>query len=367
VNWAITEKGYSQRRACALVGIDPRVYRYRSTRGDDGPLRRRLRELSSERRRFVAAQPDASVTWCFDVFEESALQTATAVGGRATTDLDALLSADDVDAVLIASPTNTHVDMILRSAAAGKPILCEKPIDVDMARVEQCREELAAYDTPVQLGFNRRFDPSHAGVQKAVAAGEIGDLELLVITSRDPGPPPPRAILEACGGLFRDTTIHDMDMARFVLGEEPVEVFAMAANRVDPVFAELNDVDTAMILMRTESGALCHINNSRRTNYGYDQRVEAFGAKGMVRSNNHRPSEVTRYTSGGTATRDELLYFFIERYRAAYEAEIREFIDCITAGRPPKVTFEDGRRALVLSEAALKSYETNRPVGVDYT
>lgn len=316
--------------------------------------------------RLVEMQPDASVAWCFDVAEESAARTAAAVGAKATTDLDALLGAEDVDAVLIASPTNTHVDMILRSAEAGKPILCEKPIDVDMARVEECREKLGAFDVPVQLGFNRRFDPSHAGVQKAVASGEIGELELLVITSRDPGPPPPRAILEACGGLFRDTTIHDMDMARFVLGEEPVEVFAMAANRVDPVFAELNDVDTAMIVMRTASGALCHINNSRRTNYGYDQRVEAFGARGMVRSNNHRPSEVSRYGEGGTATRDGLLHFFIERYRAAYEAEIREFIERVTAGRPPNVTFEDGRRALVLSEAALKSYQTNRPVEVVY-
>ena len=140
----------------------------------------------------------------------------------------------------------------------------------------------------------------------------------------------------------------------------------MAANRVDPIFAELNDVDTAMIVMRGASGALCHINNSRRTNYGYDQRVEAFGAEGMVRSNNHRPSEVSRHGAGGTATRDELLYFFIERYRAAYEAEIRDFIDQVTAGSPPNVTFEDGRRALLLSEAALKSYETNKPVEVDY-
>ena len=317
--------------------------------------------------RIVAEQPDAVVTWCFDVFEENACRSAEAVGAKVTTDLSALLGADDVDAVLIASPTNTHVEMILRSAEAGKPILCEKPIDVDIEKVEECREKLRAYDAFLQLGFNRRFDPSHSGVKDAVAKGEIGDLELLVITSRDPGPPPARAILDACGGLFRDTTIHDMDMARFVMGEEPVEVYAMAANRVDPVFAELGDVDTAMIVMRAESGALCHINNSRRTNYGYDQRVEAFGANGMVRSNNHRPSEVTRYGVGGTATRDELMYFFIERYRAAYEAEIRSFIDQVTAGKPPKVTFEDGRRALILSEAALKSYQTNQPVKVDYS
>lgn len=317
--------------------------------------------------RLVAIQPDAGVTWCFDPVEASAAATARAVGARATTDIDSLLSAGDVDAVLIASPTDTHVDMILRAAQAGKPILCEKPIDVDIGKVEACREALRAYDVPLQLGFNRRFDPSHAAVQAAVAAGEIGALELLVITSRDPGPPPPRPILEACGGLFRDTTIHDMDMARFVMGEDPVEVYAMAANRVDPVFAELGDVDTAMIVMRAESGALCHINNSRRTNYGYDQRVEAFGAGGMVRSNNHRPTETSRHGAGGTGTRDELLHFFIERYRAAYEGEIRDFIACVLAGRPPSVSFEDGRRALLLSEAALESCRTNQPVKVDYS
>lgn len=141
--------------------------------------------------RLVALQPDAQVTWCYDLFEVSAARTAAAVGAKPTTDLDRLLGADDVDAVLIASPTNTHVEMILRSAQAGKPILCEKPIDVDIAKVEECREKLSAFDVPLQLGFNRRFDPSHAGVHKAVAAGEVGALELLVITSRDPGPPPP--------------------------------------------------------------------------------------------------------------------------------------------------------------------------------
>lgn len=314
----------------------------------------------------VAAQPDAGVTWCFDVDQARADATARKVGARASTDVDAVLAADDVDAVLIASPTNTHVDLILRSAAAGKPILCEKPIDVDIAKVEECREKLKQFDVPLQLGFNRRFDPSHRAVRDAVAAGEVGPLELLVITSRDPGPPPPRPILEACGGLFRDTTIHDFDMARFVLGEEPVEVYAMAANRVDPIFAELNDVDTAMIVMRAESGALCHINNSRRTNYGYDQRVEAFGAEGMVRSNNLRPTQISRHNGAGTGQRDPLLHFFIERYQQAYAAEIRDFIDHLIAGKAPSVGFEDGRRALLLSEAAIRSYRENRPVEVDY-
>lgn len=323
----------------------------------------RIGEMHAE---IISQQPDAEVTWCYDVDADRAGITAEKVGARASTDVDSILAADDVDAVLIASPTNTHVELILKSAEAGKPILCEKPIDVDIAKVEDCREKLRAFDVPLQLGFNRRFDPSHRAVAEAVARGEIGPLELLVITSRDPGPPPPRPILEACGGLFRDTTIHDFDMARYVLGEEPVEVYAMAANRVDPIFAELDDVDTAMIVMRAESGALVHINNSRRTNYGYDQRVEAFGGEGMVRSNNLRPTEVSRYSGAGTQRRDELLYFFIERYRAAYEGEIRDFIESLRAKRAPSVSFEDGRRALLLSEAAITSFRENRPVTVRY-
>ena len=314
----------------------------------------------------IATDTTASVSWCYDVDKKRAKETAADVGAKVADDVDQVLAADDVDAVLIASPTDTHVDLILRSAKANKPILCEKPIDVDLSKVEECREQLAEFDVPLQMGFNRRFDPSHRAVHDAVRNGEIGDLELLVITSRDPGPPPPRPILEACGGLFRDTTIHDFDMARFVLGEEPVEVFAMASNRVDPVFAELNDVDTAMVTMQTSSGTLCHINNSRRTNYGYDQRVEAFGALGMVRSNNVRPTEVSRYGEGRTAQRDPLLYFFIERYRAAYAAEINDFLDCLKAKRPPSVSFEDGRRALILAEAAIQSRKENRPISVDY-
>ncbi|MDH3660609.1 MAG: inositol 2-dehydrogenase [Alphaproteobacteria bacterium] len=314
----------------------------------------------------IATDTPASVSWCYDVDPDRAKQAAAEVGAKVADNVDQVLAADDVDAVLIASPTDTHVDLILRSADAGKPILCEKPIDVDLHKVEDCRERLAKFDVPLQMGFNRRFDPSHRAVHDAVRTGEIGDLELLVITSRDPGPPPPRPILEACGGLFRDTTIHDFDMARFVLGEEPVEVFVMASNRVDPIFAELNDVDTAMVTMRTASGTLCHINNSRRTNYGYDQRVEAFGALGMVRSNNVRPTEVTRYGEERTAQRDPLLHFFIERYREAYAAEIRDFLDCLKTKRSPSVSFEDGRRALILAEAAIKSLKENRPVSVDY-
>ena len=314
----------------------------------------------------IAAQPNAAVSWCCDTDLSRAQAAARKTGGRATSDISEVLASDDVDAVLIASPTNTHVELILRAAETGKPIFCEKPIDLDIRKVEACRDQLESRDVLLQMGFNRRFDPGHRSVRDAVAAGEIGPLELLSITSRDPGPPPPRPILEACGGLFRDTTIHDFDMARFVMGEDPVEVFAMAACRVDPVFAELNDVDTAMIVMRSESGALCHINNSRRTNYGYDQRIEAFGKDGLVRSNNLRPTEVSRYSSAGTRRGDQLLHFFIERYKTAYEKQFQAFLDAVASGRPPEVTYEDGRKALILAEAAIASFKGNRPTAVKY-
>lgn len=309
---------------------------------------------------------DAEVTWCFDIDIDRAKITAESVSAQYTNDISKIFKANDFDAILIASLTNTHVELILKSAEYGKPILCEKPIDIDINKVELCKKELLKYDVPIQIGFNRRFDPSHKFVKDSVHNGEIGDLELLVITSRDPGPPPPRQILEACGGLFRDTTIHDFDMARFILKEEPEEIFAMASNLVDPIFAELNDFDTSMIIMKTQSGSMCHINNSRRTNYGYDQRVEAFGKGGMVQSNNLRPKEVSIFNEKSTDQKDLLLWFFIERYKEAYQAEIEDFIKNIKNSDKPSVTFEDGRKALILANTAYESIETGKAIKVKY-
>jgi len=309
---------------------------------------------------------DAEVTWCYDIDIDRAKITAESVSAKFTNDISEVFKANDFDAVLIASLTNTHVELILKSAECGKPILCEKPIDVDINKVELCKKELLKYNVPIQIGFNRRFDPSHKYVKDSVQNGKIGDLELLVITSRDPGPPPPRQILEACGGLFRDTTIHDFDMARYILKDEPTEIFAMASNLVDPIFAELNDFDTAMIVMKTQSGSMCHINNSRRTNYGYDQRVEAFGKDGMVQSNNLRPKEISIYNDKATDQQDLLLWFFIERYKEAYQAEIVDFIENIKNNDKPSVTFEDGRRALILANTAYESLEAGKAIYVKY-
>ncbi|MCP5153181.1 MAG: inositol 2-dehydrogenase [Ectothiorhodospiraceae bacterium] len=268
---------------------------------------------------------------------------------------------DACDAVLVASSTDTHVALVEAAARAGKPVLCEKPIDLDIARVEACRAVLDAHPVPVQIGFNRRYDPDHGALRTAVAAGEIGRLEMLLITSRDPAPPPPEYV-RVSGGLFRDMAIHDLDMARFVLGEEPVSVYAAASNLVDPAIGAAGDVDTAMVVLRTASGALCHIDNSRRAVYGYDQRIEAFGATGMLRSENHAGGTVSRFDAARTASRPPLPRFFLERYRESYRLELEDFVAALRDGRPPAVGFDDGYRALLLARAAERSSAEGRAV-----
>jgi myo-inositol 2-dehydrogenase/D-chiro-inositol 1-dehydrogenase len=270
-----------------------------------------------------------------------------------------------VDAVFIASSTDTHVDLLTRAAKAGKATLCEKPIDLDIARVDRCRDELAALDPApvVMVGFNRRFDPSFRALRERVQAGEIGKVEQVVITSRDPGPPPV-AYIKGSGGLFRDMTIHDFDMARYLAGEI-VEVQAMGAVLVDPAIGEIGDVDAAMVVIRAASGALVHVNNSRRCAYGYDQRIEAFGEKGMLQAGNRRPTTVEAWNATATAAKDPVLNFFIERYTEAYLAEIDHFVDCVEKGTKPLAGFAEGREALRLADAAVESLKSGRVVRID--
>ncbi len=312
----------------------------------------------------LAANPRAKLLYVYDVNAEAAAKTAALHDAAAAPSVEHVLKDKRVDAVLIASSTNTHVDLITASAKAGKAILCEKPIDLDIKRVEKCRKAIAGTKVPVQIGFNRRYDPSHKAVRDAVKRGEIGALELLVITSRDPGLAP-IAYLKVSGGIFRDMTIHDFDLARFILGNDPVvEVSATGSVMVDKDVGKLGDVDTAMVTMKARSGALVHINNSRRAVYGYDQRVEAFGSKGMVLSDNLRASTLTRYGATTTDAKEPLLNFFIERYGRAYLDELNEFIDCVDKGKKPSVDFEDGRRALILADAAWKSLKSGKTVSV---
>lgn len=313
----------------------------------------------------IAAHPRATLAGVYDIDAGAAAEVAARHGVAAAARAEDLLGRDDVDGVLIATATPTHADYIEAAVAAGKAALCEKPIDLSLARVERCRQAIAGASVPVQLGFNRRFDPGHRAAREALAEGAIGALHQVVITSRDPAMPP-RGYYESAGGLFRDMTIHDFDLARYMLGEEPTEVFALGGRLIDPdMMGALDDHDTAMIVMRTERGTQCHINNSRTAIYGYDQRVELLGDRGMVVSGNRRPHEMVRYCDSATGMAEPYLLFFIERYAEAFRAEIDAFVDCVDTGAAPLVGFEDGRRALILAEAAYRSLAERRLVRVD--
>jgi myo-inositol 2-dehydrogenase / D-chiro-inositol 1-dehydrogenase len=312
----------------------------------------------------VARHPRAELVAVYDVSREAAERVAAAQGVKAAASAEEIFSSADVDAVLIATATPTHADYIEMAVAARKAALCEKPIDLDLARVNACAAKIKGTKVPIQLGFNRRYDPGHSAARKAMLAGEIGDLHQVIITSRDPALPP-RAYLEAAGGLFRDMTIHDFDLARFMLGEEPAEVFALANALIDPdLGAALKEVDTAMFVLRTASGKQCHINNSRTAVYGYDQRVELMGTSGMLISDNRKPHELKRFTAKTTETSEPYQFFFLERYLEAFNAEIDGFVDCVEKNATPLASFEDGRRALILAEAAYLSMREKRLVKV---
>jgi len=309
----------------------------------------------------LATHPDVELQVVYDVAPAAARDVADQYDAKTVSSVADALSDDKLDAVLIASSTDTHVDLIQQAAQAGKAVLCEKPIDLDIQRVEQCRQILRQHQVPVQIGFNRRFDPGHRALRDAVAKEELGQLEALIISSRDPAPPP-LDYIKVSGGLFRDMMIHDFDLARFILGEEPTEISATGSVQIDPELHALGDVDSAMVWMKTASGKLCHINCSRRAVYGYDQRVEAFGEKGMLISGNHTATPVERYTEHTTAAREPLLNFFIERYQDAYTHQINAFIEAVTNGQRPTPDFEDGRRALLLADAANESLRSGQVV-----
>ncbi|MFC8680248.1 inositol 2-dehydrogenase [Microbacterium ureisolvens] len=301
----------------------------------------------------IAANPDAVLTRVADPFIDGARRVAERVGGQATEDSDEIFSSGDVDAVLIASPTPTHVDLIEKAVDAGIPVLCEKPIDLDIARVEALRPKVAAAGVPVALGFNRRFDPAFAEVRERVAAGEIGELEQLTIVSRDPAAPP-AAYIGVSGGIFRDMTIHDFDMARFFL-PDIVEVSAVGSTTFDPGAREHGDFDTAVVTLRAASGAVVTIINSRHSAVGYDQRLEAFGGKGSLQVANRATSLVSLSTATQTEARSPYEDFFLQRYAEAYAEELRAFVSLARGGASTSPTFDDGRAALLLADAAQRS------------
>ena len=315
----------------------------------------------------IAAHPRAKLAGVFDVDTRAASEVSTRHGVPAFASAQDALTATHVDAVLIATPTHTHVDFIEAGVRAGKAVLCEKPIDLSLNRVEGLKSRLEnrviGTDVPIMVGFVRRFDPGHLVARRAVVEGAIGDLHQVIVTSRDPAMAP-EAYLEASGGIFRDMTIHDLDLARFMLGEEIAHVSAHGSRMINPaLMARCNDFDTVAVTLITDSGKQALITNSRAAAYGYDQRVELFGTKGMVISDNHRDNRVTRHVVGATNVCAPLKRFFIERYAAAFTAEIDHFVDVIEGRAQVSVGFEDGRIALALADAWLRSAAEGRTVG----
>lgn len=302
----------------------------------------------------IARHPAAEVLYVQDPNIEYAHSVADPCKAKATTDLDMILADPAVDAVLIASPTNTHVDLLLRAAKAGKAVLCEKPIDLDLLQVERCRQALEGVNSIIQIGFNRRFDPGHRALRDAIRDGELGNLEQLIITSRDPGLPP-LSYLQHSGGIYRDMLIHDFDIARFILDEEITELCAYGSALIDPAVAETGDVDSTVVILKTASGRLCHINASRRASYGYDQRIEALGSKGMLISNNRTHTNLERHTQQATGMREPLMSFFLDRYQDAFRLQMDAFISTLTQGQPASPGFDDGYQAQRLAEAAYRS------------
>jgi len=308
----------------------------------------------------IDANPRAELLRVCDPMTAAAAALADRYGATAGSDVDQVLADPRVDAVVIGSSTPTHVDLLTRSVLAGKAVLCEKPIDLDLARVDACWEQIGDTDHTVMVGFNRRFDPSFADIRNRVAAGEIGRLEQLIIISRDPEPPP-AGYLKGSGGLFRDMTIHDFDMARFFLGEV-VEVQATGSNLVADYVADAGDIDGAVVVLRGADGALAQITNSRRCSFGYDQRLEAFGAGGMLTAQNLLPTSVRYYGAERTESAAPYMNFFLERYTPAYRAELDHFITSIEDRTQPSPGFADGRAALALADAANESLRTGRTV-----
>jgi myo-inositol 2-dehydrogenase / D-chiro-inositol 1-dehydrogenase len=307
----------------------------------------------------VVANPSTVLVAVADAIPAAAHGIADPVGAEVRS-IEAIIGADDVDAVIICTPTDTHSDLIEQAARAGKAIFCEKPIDLSVERVRQCLEVVAETGALLMVGFNRRFDPNFAEVRRRIDAGDIGDVEMVTITSRDPGPPPIDYIARS-GGLFRDMTIHDFDMARFLLGEEPVSVFAVGSVLVDPAIGAAGDVDSASVVLTTASGKIAQISNSRRATYGYDQRVEVHGSLGLVSAENLRDTTVEVATASGYQ-REPLMNFFMTRYTAAYAAEIAAFVTAVEGGAAANPSGADGLQALMLAEAAVRSAASGRVV-----
>ncbi|HEV7292928.1 MAG TPA: inositol 2-dehydrogenase [Devosia sp.] len=302
----------------------------------------------------------AQVAYIADAVPEAASSLAESVGAGVSS-IDEIL-ASDVDAVLIATPTDTHADLIEQVARAGKAILCEKPVSLSVERIEQCLPVVEKAGVPLMIGFHRRYDPNYAALAKALREGSIGEVEMVTIIARDPAPPPV-SYIERSGGIYRDMMIHDFDMVRFLLGEEPVVVHALGSVLTDPAIKEAGDVDTAVVHMQTASGKIAVITNSRRATYGHDQRIEVHGSKAMLRANNVHLTTVERADERGF-TADLIPFSFVERYQQAYANEVNAFLDFLEQGEAPSASGRDGLMAQKLAEAAARSLQTGEAVRI---
>ena len=312
--------------------------------------------------RAIASVPGAELVAIAEP-DKTAAEAARAAFGCEIRTIDDCAAADDVDAVVICTPTNTHADLIEQFARAGKKVFCEKPVDLEVERVRQALDVVAAEGGTLMVGFQRRFDPDFMALKAAIDAGKIGDVEMITLTSRDPGPPP-YDYIKVSGGIFRDMTIHDFDVARWLLGEEVATVQAAGSVLTDPEIGRLGDYDSVNVILTTASGKQCTITNTRRATYGYDQRIEVHGSKGSVSAENHREANIEIANAEGY-TRPPLLNFFMSRYVTAYANEIAAFVQAVADGTTPPTTGEDGLKALELAVAARKSAETGQAVRLD--
>jgi len=311
--------------------------------------------------RAIAATEGARLVAIADPVAEAAKAVADRHGCAIRT-IDEIAGSDDVDAVAICTPTDTHADLIERFSKLGKAIFCEKPIDLDLARVRDCLSVVEDTGATLMVGFNRRFDPDFMALKAAIDDGRVGDVEMITIVSRDPGAPPADYIKRS-GGIFRDMTIHDFDVSRWLLGEEVESVMAQGSVLTDPEIGKLGDYDSTNVILRTASGRQAIITNSRRATYGYDQRVEVLGSKGLVALRNTQEANIELASADGFRS-PPLLNFFMQRYAAAYENEIAAFVASVTSGAAVPTTGHDGLMALALADAAVMSAAEGRAVKV---
>lgn len=303
----------------------------------------------------VVAVADSLADEMADVFDEYGVSNYSK-------DFNAIINNPEIDSVLVCSPTDTHAEVAIAAAKAGKDIFCEKPIDFDIGRVEEVLAEVEKSGVSFQVGFNRRFDANFAKAKKAILDGDVGQVHIIKITSRDPEAPP-LSYVKSSGGIFADMTIHDFDMARFLADSEPVQVFAVGDALINREILQYDDIDTAIITIKFENGAMAVIDNSRQAAYGYDQRIEVFGSKGMVKCENNTPTQTALFTKDAVI-KDKPLYFFLERYQESFIEELVQFFNAIASGEETPVVGKDGLVPLLMGIAAKKSLKENRPVPI---